>query len=195
MPDLQTWVGQVAGLMADNGSDLEYPGSYALVTEYGQVFTPPASIDDNEARMVEYGVDPGDLKDCHVNSGQAVVFDDTPSLFYTEGIAYGAAGVPVDHAWLVTAAGQVVDPTWGQHDAQLTESYRLDSDEPSDVSPGTEYFGIPFAHEAVQESAMDNGVWGMIGHWNRSYYEDGIPAANLADVSTDLTTVARSDTL
>ncbi len=196
MATLETWVGEVASMEASSGRDLKFPGDYALYAEYGQAFTPPASIDDNEARMAEYGVEPGDLKDCHVNSGQVVVFDDATSLWYVEGVAYGSSMIPVEHAWLVTGSGQVVDPTWGQRDAQITESYRLADDVPTDAEPGVEYFGVPFATKAVSASAMDNEVWGMIGYWNPDFYREGIPAKSLARIiSTDLTSVSIRDTI
>lgn len=195
MTDLQTWVGQVAGMMADNDSDLEYPGDYALVTEYGQPFAPPESIDANERRMAEYGVEPGDLKNCYENSGQVVVFDGTPGLFYVEGFAFSDNGFPVSHAWLTTISGQVVDPTWGQHDAQITEADRNPDDRPHDSEPGIEYFGVPFTNAAVTGSAMNNEVWGVFGVWNADFWRDGIPSSSIARLLTDLTSVARSDTI
>ncbi len=170
--ELSSFVDQVASMQGEH-SDLKFPGDYALVREYGKVYTPPESIVSNELLMTEHGVDPGDLKDCFMNAARAVVFDST-GLTYVEGFAISGRSLrlPVHHAWLVTDDGQVIDPTWGQHEAMIAVEYRGgDLDEPTDTTPGVLYYGIPFTQKALQTSMLENEIWGMLGHWNSDFLE------------------------
>ncbi len=177
--ELSSFVDQVAGMQGEH-SDLKFPGDYALVKEYGKVYTPPESIASNEHLMAEWGVEVGDLKDCYMNAARAVVFDSV-DLTYVEGYAISGRSLrlPVPHAWLVTEDGQVIDPTWGQHGAMLAEEYRFDKDEPEDTTPGVLYYGIPFTQSAHQVSMLKNEIWGMLGDWNSDVWKDGIPELTL----------------
>ncbi len=174
--ELTSFVDEVAVMQGEH-RNLKFAGDYALVKEYGKVYTPPESIVSNELLMKERGVDPGDLKDCFMNAARAVVMDFV-DLTYVEGFAIsgGSLRLPVHHAWLVTDDGQVIDPTWGQHAAMIVEEYRGgDLDEPSDTTPGVLYYGIPFTQKALQASMLENEIWGMLGHWNSDFWKDGIP--------------------
>ncbi len=173
--ELSSFVDQVASMQGEH-SDLKFPGDYALVKEYGKVYTPPESIASNELLMAEYGVEVGDLKDCMMNAGRAVVFDSV-DLTYVEGFAISGRSLrlPVHHAWLVTEDGQVIDPTWGQHGAMLAEDYRIDMDEPEDSEPGVLYYGIPFTKKALGLSMVESEMWGMLGVWNSDFWKEGIP--------------------
>ncbi|ULJ72584.1 hypothetical protein [Rhizobium gallicum] len=54
---------------------------------------------------------PGEVKQCFCNATAfALVRDD---VTYVEGFALDPAlPIPMEHAWLIDAIGQVIDPTW-----------------------------------------------------------------------------------
>lgn len=62
-------------------------------------------------------------------------------LTYVEGYAYASMPIPINHAWLITNDGQVVDPTW-------------------DV--GSNYFGIPFKTVDLAKALQITKSYGII---------------------------------
>lgn len=70
-------------------------------------------------------------------------------LVYVEG--YALHMIPVPHAWTVErATRRVVDPTWGD-------------------TPGTEYLGIPFRFEVVDEMTDARGKYGVLDDWEHDW--------------------------
>lgn len=78
------------------------------------------------------------IKRCYGNCAKMATRDD--SLLYCEGYI-DVNGIPIEHAWLLRADGQIVDPT-----------LRCDKD-----LPITDYFGVPFATEFILSSIIRNG--------------------------------------
>ena len=64
---------------------------------------------------------------------------------YCEGYAHPGTGVPVWHAWLVTPAGEVIDPTW----------------RPS-LGTEREYFGVAFSAEWLWKTVRRTRRWGVL---------------------------------
>lgn len=184
--ELGSFIDQMVEMQGDH-STLKFPGDYALVKEYGREWKPPRNIVSNELLMAEHDVQSGFLKDCFMNSGRCVLLDSV-DLTYVEGFAISGGGIPlpVHHAWLVTDSGQVIDPTWGQTAAQISEEYQgTDLDVLTDVTPGVAYFGIPFTQKSLQDSALENEVWGMLGFHNKGFWEDGIPEEYIEPVGSE----------
>jgi hypothetical protein len=73
-----------------------------LVAAFGEEF---------EAQPRTTRVDLGATGLCYRNASQLVM--KRPDLTYAEGFAHTDGGFIVMHAWAVDAAGNVVDPTWG----------------------------------------------------------------------------------
>ena len=78
---------------------------------------------------------------CYMNAGKAAL-DGLGT--YVEGYV-SIAGVPIAHAWLADAAGQVVDLTLSK--------------------PGSvrEYFGVPFRLGFLQRRVLETRLWGLLG--------------------------------
>ena len=80
---------------------------------------------------------------CYMNATQAALSD--PDLTYVEGYIT-VHGVPIQHAWNVNKAGDVIDPT-------ITKSEHVSG-----------YFGVPFNHDYLARAALKNKVYGLLGH-------------------------------
>ncbi len=76
---------------------------------------------------------------CYRNATETMMSGE--GLHYCEGIALKRGLIPLNHAWLVDADGQVVDPTWKELD--------------------TEYLGLIFKDEFVFEMLDKMGHWGI----------------------------------
>jgi len=110
--DLPTMLQGWADAVRRSTCDLANP--YALVLELGRAFVPQPE---------PQGVKWGKKKRCYDNAFDLLGLH--PTLTYCEGfVLAGPALFPVEHAWCVDEAGNVVDNT-------LRE-------------PGVGYFGIPF---------------------------------------------------
>lgn len=84
----------------------------------------------------------GKAKECFKNAADAVFnFDDR--VRYVEGFAL-AEGLPlqIHHAWLVDEHDRVLEVTWDK--------------------PGTEYFGVEFNHDTLNETALARERYGII---------------------------------
>jgi len=102
----------------------------------------------------------GEVHGCFMNALHTALWN--PDLTYCEGKAY-IHGVGIDHAWLVDAAGVVVDPTI------------------EDNGQVYGYFGVPFATAYVRRAALRNGVYGVLDfffarHTAPKLYELGLDA-------------------
>lgn len=83
----------------------------------------------------------GTAHKCYMNAGKAAL-DGLGT--YVEGYV-SVGGVPIAHAWLTDAAGQV-------HDLTLSK-------------PGSvrEYFGVPFRVDFLQRRVLETRLWGLLG--------------------------------
>lgn len=84
----------------------------------------------------------GKTKECYRNTWNLI--PDHDDLTYVEGIGFNHEfGLGFVHAWAVDTEGNVIDPTWGYH-------------------PKTEYFGIPFDWQFVNQIIGDTEVFGLL---------------------------------
>lgn len=100
--------------------DWKYGGFEELVLDCGTLM---------KAKPLPATMKHGFLQQCYCNC-QELAFE-RKSLTYVEG--YGLApqvSIPVAHAWLLTAEGDVIDPTWNP--------------------PGTVYLGVPLSTKWVK---------------------------------------------
>jgi hypothetical protein len=81
---------------------------------------------------------------CYRNAATIVQID--RALTYVEG-KVTCCGVPIDHAWCVDAAGEVVEIT---------------IDPANQHEPHREYFGVPFRTEYVRAAALTNKYYGLL---------------------------------
>jgi len=110
------------------------------------------TVEENQARMKEFGIDVGTMGECFANAGREIIMKDTPGLTYVEGFATtDRFDFTTQHAWLVTDDGRVIDPTWSGRDTEVGK-----------VNPGIAYYGIPFTNEFVREQALRTEVWGIL---------------------------------
>ncbi len=82
-----------------------YQSAYHLLLAQGQFFTPgarPSCIPKLPDQL------------CYQNAAVTARTFRARGLLYAEGFACmrRAAGIPIEHAWCVSADGMVVDPTW-----------------------------------------------------------------------------------
>lgn len=128
-------------------------GSIAdLVLRYGRIWpdrADPATVPDMARGQ------------CFANAGILAV--ERPDLTYVEG--WAGSLIPTEHAWLVTADGAVVDPTWGH-------------------SPDAVYLGVPLTRHCVMRRTTDTGVWGiLVEAWRQPRWHvlrDGLNTDDLA---------------
>lgn len=87
---------------------------------------------------------PSERKQCFSNCTNAVLLMAAPKGFkYTEGYAVRLdLGVPIHHAWLSNASGDVIDPTWDEGAAH--------------------YFGVPFKSKYLRETVLRTHYYGML---------------------------------
>lgn len=119
-----------------------YNGPEAFVLAHGKEYTPPAP------GPLPNGIPAGEIKNCFQNA--YLLATAWPAKYtYVEGWAAGI--IPVHHAWVVDAAGNVVDPTWAP---------------PNRVTPGTAYFGVAFKKAYLERATTRAGYYGLLGQWN-----------------------------
>jgi hypothetical protein len=85
------------------------------------------------------GIDLGPLGECFTTAQTLALAH--PAYTYCEGWAYGPAGFPMHHAWLLDEAGQIIEVTWR--------------------TPGSEYLGVPFTHRFLLASMRRTRYWGI----------------------------------
>lgn len=87
----------------------------------------------------------GEPKNCYGNATHLATFDSR--LTYVEGYT-SIHGVPIEHAWLADADGNVIDPTIEGADGRIGE-----------------YFGVPFITEYVRKATRANNVYGVLDYF------------------------------
>jgi len=87
------------------------------------------------------GVRKGRPKECYRN---ATVLAMQQGYTYCEGLACSEKlGIPVDHAWVIDSAGNVIDATWKDTDKCW-------------------YLGVPFSREQLWLGLIDTGTYGLL---------------------------------
>lgn len=163
------WANTIARSRKGMGSpDLEYNGFDDVLSKHGVEFKPPQSVEENSRLMAEYGIQAGEPKECYEAAGRCFLWDrgGSSSLTYVEG--YATSIIPVQHAWVVTEDGQVIDPAWNGQEIEGVGS----------LTPGTSYFGVPLSTEFVRTHILDSGTWGVFSDFEPStadLYRNGFP--------------------
>lgn len=111
------WLEQVRDLRAQHGEPgWEYGSPEDFVLRHGRAY---------EWAPLPEGFEYGEAKQCYANAANLVLLRDFPGasfydgvdLTYVEGYAMSAnLGIAVEHAWVVTPDGAVIDPTWRDAD-------------------------------------------------------------------------------
>jgi len=96
----------------------------------------------------------GVIKQCFANCAKAVMRN-PDKLIYCEGFASGI--IPVNHAWLLTTDGQIIDPTWDGRKEIKHEG------------EGTEYYGVPFKFGYVLRILRETGYYGVLDNWKNGF--------------------------
>lgn len=95
----------------------------------------------------DYGIERGESGYCFMNAAQAVLNSWTLTdgdIRYVQGVAAaGDIGVPIEHAWLETSDGTVLDNTWEQ-------------------GHGVAYFGVVIEDDILRAALLRGEVWGHI---------------------------------
>lgn len=131
--NLRTYVQSIAQTMGSN-----VPIMYRLLAEHGREFSSPG------------GEEKGPEGECFGNAFKLV--QDCPEirgkgLMYCEGLAMkDSLGVPLDHAWVLNAEGQVLDPTW---------------------EGPTQYFGAVFQYDWLIKHVLYTRYYGVLGNLYR----------------------------
>jgi len=137
------------------------PSLEGLILEHGQSYPAPSNEVNNQ-RMAANNVDEGELGGCYRNAQSQIIFDDT-DLTYVEGLAVGSSSlpIPIAHAWLVTPDGEVIDPTWRGQEG---------------VTPGIEYYGVPFDNTWLRGRAIKTEMWGVFQGTPVEDWDDAVAA-------------------
>jgi hypothetical protein len=98
----------------------------------------------------------GQIKGCFMNSFNLVMRN--PGLTYVEGKCHIGV-LPIDHAWVITKDGRVIDPTLRQREG-------------SRVTPHG-YFGIPFTTDYIRKVALRSGYFGILDGMINPHIIDG----------------------
>jgi len=92
-------------------AEFKYLCTEDFVLQHGCFFT-PKPLPKNRRPMM--------LKECFNNAFHVAVCNKS-RYRYCEGFAAGV--IPVHHAWLIDAEGNVIDPTWASRDCGVGDSY------------------------------------------------------------------------
>lgn len=120
-------------------TDERTSGPSSALRDYGRVFNPAKT---DPGWLIK-----GAVKSCYENStAYAVVRTD---IYYAEGYAIDPSlPIPIEHAWLVNHAGEVIDPTWDRVGDRV-------------------YFGIAFNRVSVMETLeASGGEAGILVNWH-----------------------------
>lgn len=85
------------------------------------------------------------MKQCYSNAGRRAL-DPNTKLFYAEGYVT-SVGIPIPHAWLVNAKGEVFDPTLRDNDED---------------HGGRAYYGLAFDRRWMSKALLQSQVWGLL---------------------------------
>lgn len=113
---------------------------HALIAEHGTDRTAADVIP--EAEWAQWGVSRGERGYCYMNAANAAL--DSYELAYVQGVASATTSmcIPMEHAWLETPDGRVIDPTWGED--------------------GASYRGVAIGTHAMCDALRRGEVWGYV---------------------------------
>ena len=140
----------VRGFMAQNhgAKELKHPGLEALALDEGQWCTPAPR---------PAGIRKERDKECFMNAFRLATSGQ--GLTYHEGYAYPKGiPLPIHHAWVTDKLGKVIDNTWSE--------------------PGTAYLGVPLTEKFIMNTAVETGVYGVFGGYDKTYRDilkNGLP--------------------
>lgn len=174
----------VAGLAEGRGGrggrqrEWNYPTYEALVAAEGQEFQVAASPREHGEWLAEYGVELGPEKECFSNAGRHLLggrprAEGVRGVYYAEGYAH--AIIPIHHAWLVTADGRVLDPTWHGQPLGGREGERHGETRVG-LALGRAYMGVAFSTEALCAKLAKSRTWGMFDYADPELLVHGVDA-------------------
>lgn len=113
---------------------------HALIAEHGIERTAADVVP--EAEWAEWGVKRGERGLCFMNAANAAL--DSYELSYVQGVAGATTSmcIPMEHAWVETSDGRVIDPTWGED--------------------GANYRGVAIGTHALTGALRRGEVWGYV---------------------------------
>lgn len=159
---LRDYLHSLADLYAANqiharaGAALRYPSSAALVLAHGRGYQP---------QPLPSRYRPGQPRRCF-NTAYALA-QRHAGLTYIEGygLCAGTLGLTVPHAWCITEAGEVIDPTWRWQDQDAS---------------GTAYTGSGALLGVAVPDELRQLIWSARREWGvLDDYEHGYPALRL----------------
>jgi hypothetical protein len=156
-----------------------------LVNSEGVDFT-SEPLTDEELAIVFDAVDNSrkrfKQRECFYNAQMLVHFDETDTLVYHEGYAFGRAIIAVHHGW-ASINGKVIDLTWrlekGRSKGRLRD--RIIGEYPE----GYEYLGIPFPDKNLLRQIMVRRGWcgTLLDDWEKQW--PLVRGESLVDAYTD----------
>ena len=139
-PEFQGFVSHIAltrGMVSQAPDDWYYRNYYDLaLRESGGPKMAPLELPPDFAVM--------EANSCFLNCWKLAM--DNPDLTYCEGYAYWQS-LPLEHAWIETPNGDIVDPTW----SGIPDAYGHDAI----------YMGVRFSTEFVMSNSIRTG-WSSI---------------------------------
>lgn len=139
---IQDYLTSMSDLISRHNGSM-YKSLEQFMDEQGHRFTAPAHPLDHYEN-----VQAGEMGMCYSNCMEYVIENPDTELLYCEGFAMGI--IPMQHAWLSTANGEVIDPTWGQ-------GYSKD------------YHGVAFDRQWAIRLLCDKGSYGLIDDWENKW--------------------------
>lgn len=124
-----------------------------------------------DAALTRWGQKP-QIKQCFHNCQMLAIADRSYRLRYCEGIASGAAGVPMLHAWLVVD-GTVVDVTWPRPNEE-DDAFII-----GDIPDGYAYCGVIYETDFIRRRIHENDATvSVIDDWGSGWPEMQKPRIN-----------------
>jgi hypothetical protein len=143
MSDIKEFLRKIATVTNPVPKGFNY-GLHSFIFHFGLNFI-PAPLPAN----IERGIP----KECFRNAALLAL---ETGLTYCEGYANSSLGIPLEHAWVINQAGEVIDNTW------------------RDV--GLEYFGVPFNRVYLERALDAQDHYGII-----NAYSTGFPLFRMDD--------------
>jgi hypothetical protein len=120
--------------------------------KHGEFFRPPTH------NSMPEGINRGEMKQCYSNA--ALYANDDKGWYYTEGYAISdSLQIPIEHAWITTKDGQVIDPTWKTDFGGMAYyGIRMKSEFVWDTLARTRYYGIYSNDYLDKHRLYKNGI-------------------------------------
>jgi hypothetical protein len=139
--ECKQYLEQVENLRQSHGKHPDYVTPYQYILNHGREYGP---------RVFPKGIKKGTPRLCYMNAFDLA--SRNHKFKYVEGVATNV--IPVDHAWCVNEAGEVVDPTW---DKTMLSGKERNAD----------YFGVEIPIPKLYEIMMLTRTYGVFAAWEK----------------------------